>query len=334
MLQSAPPDRPARQQHSYSVSHNPEAQASQFAGWTLQYRQLSGGRFCGRSSITRWAGFSLHAEELNRRILQRGCVPPGSIALGIPLALQGHARICGKASSRDTLHVFSCHPDFEFTSPECHLLLNLEISTQALGADGQALAGRLQTLLHSPALPLQADAANRLRQLLSDARLQAQPAAQLPPDLQRVRQRHLEQSLLYGLIETVSLQADPARALPRRDKSWQIVRQVEQLLADPSSCVLSVAELCVRLHLSRRTLQYAFEYAVGMSPVSYLRAIRLNHARQAILRGESVTYAATEWGFLHLSAFAHDYQQLFGELPSATQKRQRLSRHITPVAPD
>jgi AraC family ethanolamine operon transcriptional activator len=334
MLQPAPPDRPARQQHSYSVSHNPEAQASQFAGWTLQYRQLSGGRFCGRSSISRWSGISIHAEELNRRILQRGRVPADSIAVGIPLTLQGHARMCGKASSRDTLHVFSCHPDFEFTSPEYHLLVNLEISMPALAPENLTLARQLQTLLDSPALPLQADAAQQLRQLLCAAMQAGLPTAELPAAIRHLQQKQREQQLLYGLIETVSLQANPARDLPRRERSWKILRQVEQLLADPASCVLSVAELCVRLHLSRRTLQYVFEYAAGMSPVSYLRAIRLNHARQALLKGESVTYAATQWGFLHLSAFAHDYQQLFGELPSTTQKRLRLSRQLLHTASD
>jgi AraC family ethanolamine operon transcriptional activator len=323
MCQPAIADHPPQHRHSYSVSYNLEEQASQFAGWTLQYQQLSGGRFCGRSSITRWPGFSIHAEELNKRIRQRGCVPQHSIAVGIPLALQGHARICGKTSSRDTLHVFSCHPDFEFTSPECHLLLNLEINTQALAPDSLALASQLQQQLASPALPLQADAAHRLRQLLAETRLQSASTTPLPHALHNIRQRQLEQLLLFGLIEAVSLQEDQAKVLRQRDKNWKIVRQAAQLLADPSTCVLSVAELCVRLHLSRRTLQYAFEDAAGMRPVSYLRAIRLNHARQALLGGVSVTYAAMQWGFLHLSAFAHDYHQLFGELPSATQKRQR-----------
>ncbi|WP_230944592.1 helix-turn-helix domain-containing protein [Burkholderia cepacia] len=49
--------------------------------------------------------------------------------------------------------------------------------------------------------------------------------------------------------------------------------------------------------------------------------MRLNHARRELRLGDSVTSAATQWGFRHLSSFAQDYRAMFGELPSATAKR-------------
>ncbi|NWK80151.1 helix-turn-helix domain-containing protein [Aquitalea sp. LB_tupeE] len=327
MQQPSATDRALLQQHSYSVSYTPEEQVGQFTGWTLQYRQLSGGRFCARSSITRWPGFSIHAEELNKRILQRGRVPQGQIAVGIPLVLQGHSSMCGSASSQDTLHVFSCYPEFEFASPENHLLMNLEFNPSTLSRTGQDLAKKLLALLDRPSISLQPDTANALRNMIAAARLLISPAPDQVQGLHEIWRQQLEQQLLYGLIETLSVPSHPTHFRLHRAKSWKIVQHVEALLADPASCALSVSELCVQLNMSRRTLQYAFEYAAGMSPVSFLRAIRLNHARQTLLDGRSVTYAATQWGFLHLGAFAHDYQQLFGELPSVTQKRLRQRPH-------
>jgi AraC family ethanolamine operon transcriptional activator len=82
-----------------------------------------------------------------------------------------------------------------------------------------------------------------------------------------------------------------------------------------------VDELCEALGVSRRALQYSFEQSLGMNPALYLRAIRLNGARRAIKSGESVTNAATEWGFWHFGRFAHDYHEMFGELPSETHRR-------------
>lgn len=84
---------------------------------------------------------------------------------------------------------------------------------------------------------------------------------------------------------------------------------------------LSIAELCVQLGMSRRTLQYAFHDALNLNPIAYLRAVRLNHVRRELRHEESVTSAATKWGFWHFSSFAQDYRTMFGELPSVTAKR-------------
>jgi len=77
---------------------------------------------------------------------------------------------------------------------------------------------------------------------------------------------------------------------------------------------------------SRRKLQYCFQETLGISPVTYLRIIRLNSVHRELLTLDStkqVQNIATKWGFLHLSRFANDYKQLFGERPSDTLKRNQ-----------
>ena len=59
-----------------------------------------------------------------------------------------------------------------------------------------------------------------------------------------------------------------------------------------------------------------------MSPLAYVKAVRLKQARQALKQARSVTEAATACGFWHFGHFAHDYQALFGERPSDTLRRQ------------
>lgn len=109
--------------------------------------------------------------------------------------------------------------------------------------------------------------------------------------------------------------------LSRPTKYWPLVNAVQDRLQDPATCPLSIAELCVQLGISRRTLQYAFQDALNLNPIAYLRAVRLNHVRRELRLGDSVTLAATKWGFWHLSSFAHDYRVMFGELPSVAAKR-------------
>jgi AraC family transcriptional regulator, ethanolamine operon transcriptional activator len=55
---------------------------------------------------------------------------------------------------------------------------------------------------------------------------------------------------------------------------------------------------------------------------------RLHHAREALRATASatVTQIAVALGFSDLGRFARDYQDLFGELPSATLKGARAPR--------
>ncbi|MCW5625811.1 MAG: helix-turn-helix domain-containing protein, partial [Burkholderiales bacterium] len=101
----------------------------------------------------------------------------------------------------------------------------------------------------------------------------------------------------------------------------QIVDQARDTLARRGDMLTTVAELCVEIEVCRRTLQYAFQDILGVSPVQYLRAVRLNGVRRALRRAgpdARIGDIAAEWGFWHLSQFAADYRRMFGELPSQT----------------
>ena len=93
---------------------------------------------------------------------------------------------------------------------------------------------------------------------------------------------------------------------------------------------VTITQLCDIANVSRRTLQYSFETVLGISPLQYLRVSRLNGVRRKLMTSaqqHSIADIAAQWGFWHLSQFAKDYKQLFGELPSQTQKKTRASAH-------
>jgi AraC family transcriptional regulator, ethanolamine operon transcriptional activator len=107
-----------------------------------------------------------------------------------------------------------------------------------------------------------------------------------------------------------------------RQQRQRTVDQVRDYILIHPDAPLSVPALCERFHLSRRALQYRFEDVTGLSPLAFMRAIRLNGVRRQ-LRNQpgQVGNAAYAWGFNHLSQFAQDYRKLFGELPSQTASR-------------
>ncbi len=253
--------------------------------------------------------------------MQQGSVPSDRLAVAVPLELEGHARMCGKKSERDSLHVFSSSSEFEFYSPDRHVLVNVEIEPQKLSANSMRVLGTsLVSRPMGPLIPMAAQAAGNLRDLLKQtlaAAAQSSAGEQANSD---DRIELLERTILYAISEVISV-APGANTHVGPAKYWSLVNSVQEQFQDPASCPLSIAELCVQLGVSRRTLQYAFQDALGLNPIAYLRAVRLNHVRRELRLGESVTSAATKWGFWHLSGFAHDYRVMFGELPSATAKR-------------
>lgn len=70
-----------------------------------------------------------------------------------------------------------------------------------------------------------------------------------------------------------------------------------------------------------RTLQIAFNDAFGMSPIAYVKYVRLTLAHNDLLRadnGVSVRDVAAKWGFTHMGWFSKCYVEQYGVLPSQT----------------
>lgn len=84
----------------------------------------------------------------------------------------------------------------------------------------------------------------------------------------------------------------------------------------------TASELARVAQVSERWLQECFRRQVGMSPMSYLREVRMERVRAELTEAEpthtSVGDIAYRWGFNHLGRFAQQYRARFGELPSHT----------------
>lgn len=89
---------------------------------------------------------------------------------------------------------------------------------------------------------------------------------------------------------------------------------------------LSVGDLAAVAHVSERTLFAAFRREFGTTPGRWLRALRLERAREGLQAGGgamSVARVAIDHGFGHVGRFAADYKRAYGEWPSDTIRRRR-----------
>jgi AraC-like DNA-binding protein len=86
---------------------------------------------------------------------------------------------------------------------------------------------------------------------------------------------------------------------------------------------LTLDEIAAVAGVTGRALQYAFRRHYDVTPIGYLRQVRLERAHAQLLAadpGGSLTVAAVarRWGWTTPSQFALVYQRRFGELPSRT----------------
>ena len=99
------------------------------------------------------------------------------------------------------------------------------------------------------------------------------------------------------------------------------VRRITEAVSANSRRRYTLSDLCGIACVSPRTLEYAFSDNFRLSPLAYVRALRLQGARHALLRrgdGAGVSEIALEYGFTHLGKFSVDYRRMFGERPSET----------------
>jgi AraC-like DNA-binding protein len=129
----------------------------------------------------------------------------------------------------------------------------------------------------------------------------------------------LLESLIHGFLlvadhpyrSALDTPAEPARPAAVRD-AMDIIETCPQM-------PLTTATLAMQCHISVRTLQEGFRRHVGMSPMAYLRTVRLRHAhrdlRSAYPAHVTVASIAHRWGFSHLGRFAAAHKAMFGETP-------------------
>jgi AraC family transcriptional regulator, ethanolamine operon transcriptional activator len=122
------------------------------------------------------------------------------------------------------------------------------------------------------------------------------------------------QELLEGDAE------DEQIHLSTTTRTYIVERSCELFLANLDDEQYGVLDLCSRLKVSRRTLQYSFETVLGMSPTHYMRSVRLNMARHAMISQPygKIQGAALDAGFPHVARFSKYYFDFYGELPSVT----------------
>lgn len=148
--------------------------------------------------------------------------------------------------------------------------------------------------------------------------LLVQPSLLADDNIQRMVCTHLLQLTIDIVNDSLAL----PEPLTQHSKRQQGVTRVVEFLREHAHLLPDITQLCEVAQLSERSLQYGFKEKYGVTPVQYLRLIRLNGAHKALLNADksttTVAQIALNWGFVEFGRFARDYKSLFEQLPSQT----------------
>ena len=112
---------------------------------------------------------------------------------------------------------------------------------------------------------------------------------------------------------------------------WQVKRAIDYMAAHVRED-LRAKDIAEAAGVSVRALQVAFQRFKDMTPLNYLRQLRLDGARDGLCtpNGETVAEVAKKWGFAHMGRFSVLYKMAYGELPSDTRRRARAEGRQQP----
>jgi AraC-like DNA-binding protein len=139
--------------------------------------------------------------------------------------------------------------------------------------------------------------------------------------------RPLVDSVLVALLYAADHPYRDALARPGPRAGTAAVNRAVDLLEAEPGLPWTVADLARRVGLSTRALQYGFAAQAGLSPMAYLRQVRLQRAdadlRAADGADTGVASIASRWGFTNFGRFAAAYRARYGCTPSQTLRGAR-----------
>jgi AraC family transcriptional regulator, ethanolamine operon transcriptional activator len=292
--------------------------------WKWDLTRLAGGDFSARAVAIPLGALLLTRLKFNRALLHCVRAPLGCVSLLLFGSSSGAVFVDGRRLETQDCLVVDAHSAVEIVSHHECIVVAISLSehswsraTRLSLADGTALRGGsrlvtcgsqcIEALLNASDLVVEAftlssacDVAPSLRSWCAEL------------VLTRLLEVHKEPQQLHG--------AQHGRA--RRVIGVQRARDyILDHLSDP----ISLSDLCRQTHMQARSLEYGFREIVGLSPVSYIKMMRLGVVHRRLLSTanyyRSISELALDNGFWHLSQFAVDYKKLFKESPSATRAR-------------
>ena len=305
----------------FVTTHDAHEQAQAQAGWSLQYDQISCGKFVGQVHLMQLPGVSLVHERANQAIRQRGDLGDDSYLFALPASTgTASALFSGAAVGQHDVMV-GPSDGLDLCSPANFNLIGIVVDAELLTSLWARIhhVSMAAWVSQQRVVSIGTERTQRLlalhRQILNCSQ-SGLPLANSTKALEILRD-----DVILEWVDALPTSCDMSDLRALSTRKVVVDRACEWMLQTGRDEALSMLEICKRVGVSQRKLNYCFQEVLGMSPMKYQRITRLNRTQQALKQarvGENVFDIASRWGFWHMGQFSQDYKRLFGELPSDT----------------
>ena len=204
--------------------------------------------------------------------------------------------------------------------------LSLAVREETLNRHLAALLGRepCEPVEFAPAISAASGHGRRLAGILHWAAAESERGAVLGHALVASR---FEGFVLDALLLFQPHNYSEALRRVERRLSPRDVRRARDYIHEHLASPITLADLVEASGVPGRTLLQHFRDAHGVSPMRYVRNLRMERVRSELAGAsvECVAGCALRWGFAHAGRFAIEYRRRFGESPSCTLARARAS---------
>lgn len=310
------------------VSDDPYRHARNLTGWRREIVQISPGCFLGRSIETAGRDIRVGEEFLSRGAFHIGPAYEGGLTLGLMHSPGSRSAIWnGVQVQPDTVVCVPPGGEMAFRSYDDTFIIWLFVPASLLDAHAMLAFHEPDSQTIQPMCFDSGSLAARIVEALHTVRKLSPSTTTMPDD--EIAAYHLE-ALSNEIVDLArAFVSDYSRRQPhlgiREAHAMRILRLVRHYLRERIGESISLHDLCDAAAASERTVRNACEIITGEAPMCFLKALRLNQVRRALLNATTpvkITETGARWGFLHMPQFSRDYRELFGELPSETIRRQ------------
>ena len=103
----------------------------------------------------------------------------------------------------------------------------------------------------------------------------------------------------------------------------EIARTIEYLSTRLDEAV-TIDEMAAQVGMSRAVFHRKFKQATTMSPIQFVKSMRLNKAAMQIAGGANVNEAAMDVGYVSSSQFSREFKRMYGQSPRQWSHSQQL----------
>jgi AraC-like DNA-binding protein len=141
------------------------------------------------------------------------------------------------------------------------------------------------------------------------------------------------QEIIYRLLQPEHY--TPLLALAAAESARKPVPAIIEYMRDHLAEPLTVGDMAVLAGLSPSAFAHLFREATGRPPYQFLKQMRLDHARELLLAGDStVTRISKEVGYASVSHFISEFRTRFGMTPHTYRDSDTVDPAGTPRAAD